>query len=129
MENQTTTEIQQAKKKVHYKFVKIKKSEIVEKTETKKANRFQRAVCWIIRVVPAQPCQYMVRIQYSGVTRLKKQDVVINKLGTQFLVANEENRYALLLSMPNLTQKPYIHEKMWVLPKSKRAIRREKKKS
>lgn len=108
------------KKKHKYDFVKIKNSEVAEKRETSRPNLFQRIICKIIRVVPSPTYQYMIRIQYSGKIRLQKNDVVVNKHGIQMLVANEQNRYALLLSMPTLIEKPYMWEKLYLLPKPKK---------
>ena len=117
---QDKEEVKQPEKKKHvYEFVNIKKSEVLKKNQTSTVNRFQKFICWVIRVVPANTYQYMIRIHYSGRVRLKKNDVVINKQGLQFVVVREENRYALILSMPDVVDKPYIYEKLYLLPKPK----------
>ena len=120
MEQNKTQEAEAPQKKKHvYEFVTIKKSEVIERKILKKANKLQKLICKLIGIQPASVYQFVVRIQYSGKRRLKKGDVVANQQGIWFGVLSEENRYALLVSDKNLTEKPYLYEKLYFIPQPK----------
>jgi len=116
----TETQEAPAKKKVTYKFVNVKKVEVVSTRTTRKPNLVQRLISKVFFILPTEGKQYVMRVQYSGNTRLQKGDVVVSKLDEQtYAVIDEKNRYALLASMPHVTEKPRIHDRLWVLPKPK----------
>ena len=118
-QNQNNNKDVSKKNKHVYEFVTIKNSEVVERKTLKKANWFQRQVCKLIRIEPSSVYQYVVRIKYIGRRRLKKGDVVANQQGIWFGVLSEQNRYALLVSDKNLTEKPYLYEKLYIIPQPK----------
>ena len=100
-------------------FIRIINSQVESSRVVKTHNKFQRLMGWVFKLSLADKTQYQFRIQYSGNYRLRLNDVVTNRDSVLFAVMQERNRYALIVSAGGYTTKPFMRDKLYVLPKSK----------
>lgn len=105
------------KGKVTRKRVSIKTSQVTKKNLVSKYNKFQLWVAWLIRVQLADRYNYLFRIDYKGMTRLRPNDVVVNSEGVIFLVIQESNRLAMLVTKDAYMEKPKMYGTLTILEK------------
>jgi len=59
--------------------------------------------------------QYLFRISYNGTARLRANDVVTNSDGAVFLVIQEANRVAMIVSKDSFYDKPKVYGSLIVI--------------
>lgn len=106
-------------KKVSRKTVQIKKAELTRKEPSKSHyNKFQIWVAKKLKLVLQDHNRYLYRIQYTGSTRLKPDDIVFSTQGVMFIVVKEENRLAMILSENAMPERPAVYGTLTILEKS-----------
>ena len=59
--------------------------------------------------------QYLFRISYNGSSKLRANDVVANSEGAVFLVIQEANRVAMIVSKDSFYDKPKVYGSLTVI--------------
>lgn len=98
-----------AKNKVSRKHVKIRNSELIKKELKSEYKKWQLWAAKKIGVRVADSYQYLFRVEYFGLTRLKVNDIVVNSEGVIMLVIKESNRLAMLVTKDAYSEKPKVY--------------------
>ena len=107
------------KRSVEGNVVHIKDSQVTEKKLVSRYNAFQRRVCKIIKVTPADSYQYCFRFQYYGNTRLKVNDLVINSEKIIFMIIKESNGLAMMVPSKAYINKPKVYGNLTIVDRKK----------
>ena len=103
------------KKKSKYKSIGIRKAEYIAKNKVKTASKFKRFVANIFGIHIAEKYRYSFRITYTGQKRLKVNDVVATEQGVVFLVLDELNRMAVIVSKEPYQVIPVVNGRVYIL--------------
>jgi hypothetical protein len=88
--------------------ITVLQANLIEKQRNSKYNAFQRRVCKIIRVEPADTYQYLFKVSYKGSTHVKVNDIIYNSENLAFVVIKTSLRLLVIVSVASYVKQPIM---------------------
>lgn len=98
-----------------YKKVQLIQQQLVKKDKSDKYTKLQRLIAKWFKLELAETYRHFYKIQYKGETRLVADDIVVNDQGYIFIVIQELNRLATLVSKDATVTPPIMWGKLRIL--------------
>jgi len=110
------------KNKVTRKHVSILKSELTKKNVSNSDHpKWKQRIIKLLKLEVRDKYQYLFRITYKGMVKLRPNDIVINSDGAVFLVLQEANRMAMIVSKDSFHNKPKVYGTLTIIDNLKSA--------
>lgn len=106
-----------SKKKIVRKKVTVKNFELTKRNLKSKYSKWKLFIAKRLNLELADNYQYLFRIQYYGSARLSPNDIVVTKQGIIFVVVQEHNRMAMVVTKDAFPNKPSLHGHLIILEK------------
>lgn len=91
-----------------YKKVQLIQQQLVKKDKIDSNSKLQNFVAKLFKLELKETYRHFYKIQYKGETRLVSDDIVVNDQGYVFIVIQELNRLATLVSKDATVNPPVM---------------------